>query len=60
MLPISKPLRQGFIRPAYELADSALDTINLISNDAHSPAKMGREANIFDTDMSYNSIASRN
>ncbi|HNY71445.1 MAG: hypothetical protein KBH86_01035 [Syntrophorhabdus sp.] len=38
---------------------SALDTINLISNsDAHSPAKMGREANIFDTDMSYNSIAS--
>lgn len=37
---------------------SALDNITLISNsDAHSPAKMGREANIFDTDTSYSSIA---
>lgn len=37
---------------------SALDNINLISNsDAHSPAKMGREANIFDTDISYISLA---
>jgi uncharacterized protein (TIGR00375 family) len=36
---------------------SALDNITLISNsDAHSPAKIGREANIFDTDISYNSI----
>jgi len=33
---------------------SALDNITLISNsDAHSPAKIGREANIFDTAMSY-------
>jgi uncharacterized protein (TIGR00375 family) len=33
---------------------SALDKITLISNsDAHSPAKIGREANIFDTDLSY-------
>ncbi len=33
---------------------SALDGITLISNsDAHSPAKIGREANIFDTEMSY-------
>ncbi len=33
---------------------SALDRITLISNsDAHSPAKTGREANIFDTEMSY-------
>ncbi len=33
---------------------SALDSITLISNsDAHSPVKTGREANIFDTDMSY-------
>ena len=33
---------------------SALDGITLISNsDAHSPAKTGREANIFDTEMSY-------
>lgn len=37
---------------------SALDNINLISNsDAHSAAKMGREANIFDTDISYMSLA---
>ena len=37
---------------------SALDRITLISNsDAHSPAKMGREANIFDTDISYSAIA---
>jgi uncharacterized protein (TIGR00375 family) len=36
---------------------SALDNITLISNsDAHSPAKMGREANIFNTDISYQSI----
>ncbi len=37
---------------------SALDTITLISNsDAHSPAKIGREANIFDTDISYTAMA---
>ena len=36
---------------------SMLDSITLISNsDAHSPAKIGREANIFDTDMSYSGI----
>ncbi len=36
---------------------SALDNITLISNsDAHSPAKIGREANIFNTDMSYSSM----
>lgn len=36
---------------------SGLDGITLISNsDAHSPARMGREANIFDTDMSYDAI----
>ena len=33
---------------------SALDNMTLISNsDAHSPAKIGREANIFDTDITY-------
>ncbi len=33
---------------------SALDRITLVSNsDAHSAAKIGREANIFDTDVSY-------
>jgi uncharacterized protein (TIGR00375 family) len=36
---------------------SALDNITLISNsDAHSPAKIGREANIFDTDVSYSAM----
>jgi len=36
---------------------SGLDRITLISNsDAHSPAKIGREANIFVTDMSYHDI----
>jgi uncharacterized protein (TIGR00375 family) len=36
---------------------SALDRITLISNsDAHSPAKIGREANIFDTDISYRNM----
>jgi len=33
---------------------SALDDFTLVSNsDAHSPAKLGREANIFDTGLSY-------
>ena len=36
---------------------SALDGITLISNsDAHSPSKIGREATIFDADISYGSI----
>src|SRR4030043_509453 len=36
---------------------SSLDHITLISNsDAHSPAKLGREANIFDTEISYKAI----
>ena len=36
---------------------SSLDKITLISNsDAHSPANLGREANIFDTGVSYDSI----
>lgn len=38
---------------------SSLDSITLISNsDAHSPRKLGREANILDTDISYASILS--
>jgi uncharacterized protein (TIGR00375 family) len=37
---------------------SALDKITLLSNsDAHSPAKIGREANIFDTDISYKAMS---
>ena len=36
---------------------SSLDHITLISNsDAHSPAKLGREANIFDTEISYKAM----
>lgn len=36
---------------------SKLDRFSLISNsDSHSPSKIGREANVFDTEMSYNSI----
>jgi uncharacterized protein (TIGR00375 family) len=36
---------------------SALDRYSLISNsDAHSPAKLGREANVFDTELSYRAI----
>jgi len=37
---------------------SALDNITLVSNsDAHSPAKIGREANVFDAELSYFGIA---
>ena len=36
---------------------SSLDGITLISNsDAHSPANLGRESNLFDTDLSYDAI----
>ncbi|OGW67365.1 MAG: DNA helicase UvrD, partial [Nitrospirae bacterium RIFCSPHIGHO2_02_FULL_40_19] len=36
---------------------SGLDRVALISNsDAHSPAKLAREANIFDTELSYKGI----
>ena len=44
--------------PAMNWRLSALDKITLISNsDAHSPAKLGREANVFDLDcLSYSSI----
>lgn len=36
-----------------------LDSITLVSNsDAHSPMKLGREANIFDTDLNYFSLKS--
>lgn len=43
--------------PAMNWRLSALDRITLISNsDAHSPAKIGREANILDTEISYQGI----
>jgi DNA helicase II / ATP-dependent DNA helicase PcrA len=36
---------------------SFLDRYNLVSNsDAHSPDKLGREANLFDTELTYNHI----
>jgi uncharacterized protein (TIGR00375 family) len=36
---------------------SALDKYSLVSNsDAHSPSKIGREANVFDTDFSYTGL----
>ncbi len=36
---------------------SALDRFHLISNsDAHSPGKLGREANLFDIDLSYDGL----
>ena len=40
--------------PAMNWKLSSLDKYALVSNsDAHSPQKLGREANIFDTDLSY-------
>ena len=43
--------------PAMNWRLSNLDKINLISNsDAHSPCKVGRESNIFDTEISYKGI----
>jgi len=43
--------------PAMNWRLSQLDKIALISNsDSHSPQKIGREANVFDTDLNYNSI----
>jgi uncharacterized protein (TIGR00375 family) len=44
--------------PAMNWRLSALDRLTLISNsDAHSAPKLGREANIFDTEVSYSAIA---
>lgn len=43
--------------PAMNWRLSALDRFSLISNsDSHSPAKIGREANVFDCEMSYDEI----
>lgn len=43
--------------PAMNWRLSALDRFNLVSNsDAHSPANLAREANLFDTDLDYHKI----
>jgi len=43
--------------PAMNWRLSALDRFSLISNsDSHSPAKIGREANVFDCELSYEAI----
>ncbi|MDH4162531.1 MAG: endonuclease Q family protein [Nitrospirota bacterium] len=43
--------------PAMNWRLSKLDDLTLVSNsDAHSAAKLGREANIFDTDISYGAM----
>ncbi len=43
--------------PAMNWRVSGLDKVTLISNsDAHSPFKMGREANLFNTSLSYSAI----
>lgn len=43
--------------PAMNWRLSALDRITLVSNsDAHSAAKLGREATVFDTELSYGGI----
>ena len=45
--------------PSMNWRVSALDGLTLVSNsDAHSPMKLGREANLFDTDLSYTAIRS--
>ena len=43
--------------PAMNWRLSALDKITLISNsDSHSPSRIGRESNVFDTEISYSAI----
>ncbi len=43
--------------PAMNWRLSALDRFTLISNsDSHSPSKIGREANVFNCELSYNAI----
>lgn len=43
--------------PAMNWRLSCLDKYALVSNsDAHSPSKIGREANVFNTDFSYNGL----
>lgn len=51
------PLWCGNSDPAMNWRLSSLDRFSLISNsDAHSPSRLGREANVFDCEMSYFAI----
>lgn len=44
--------------PTMNLRLSVLDRFNMVSNsDAHSPQKLGREANLLDTELSYPGLA---
>jgi len=53
----SIPVWCGNSDPPMSWRNSALDKITLISNsDAHSLSKIGREANVFDTELNYFSI----
>ena len=53
-----KPVETGLSSdPPMNWRLSALDNLTLISNsDAHSPEKLGREANLFHTELSYGAI----
>jgi len=51
------PVWCGNSDPPMSWRNSSLDKITLISNsDAHSPQKIGREANVFETELSYKGI----
>ncbi len=49
---------RSFLRSSHERRLSALDGYTLISNsDAHSPSKLGREANLLESELSYAGLA---
>jgi uncharacterized protein (TIGR00375 family) len=58
MTPMIFALETGLSSdPAMNRRISALDRFALVSNsDAHSPSKIGREANVFDTEFSYRGL----
>lgn len=58
LAPHIKVLETGLSSdPAMNWQISDLDAMTLISNsDAHSPSKLGREANLFDTELSFPAI----
>jgi DNA helicase II / ATP-dependent DNA helicase PcrA len=58
LTPLIPALETGLSSdPAMNRRWSALDRFRLVSNsDAHSPPKLGREANLLDTEMSYDGV----